>query len=139
MRGIPREAVDRNLPIKGTHFHAADVADKMNVCEWAGMEDTYGIDTSKPGAQAYYDSIAQMYASWGLDYVKADDMSQPYRGAEIHALRTALTKTRRPIVLSLSPGPAPVTQYEHLKTNAQLWRISNDSGTAGLILKSSST
>lgn len=126
MRGIPREAVDKNLPIKGTNFHAADVADKLNVCHWADMEDTYGVDMSKPGAQAYYDSIAELYASWGVDYVKADDMSRPYRGPEIHALSSALKKTGRPIVLSLSPGPAPVEKYEDLKANAQLWRISND-------------
>jgi alpha-galactosidase len=126
MRGIPREAVDKNLPIKGTKFHAADIADKVNVCKWKDMEDTYGVDMSKPGAQAYYDSIAELYASWGVDYVKADDMSRPYRGSEIHALSVALRKTGRPIVLSLSPGPALVDKYEDLKENAQLWRISND-------------
>src|SRR5271163_4985369 len=48
MRGIPREAVEKNLPIKGTRFHAADIADKVNVCRWEGMEDTYGVDMSKP-------------------------------------------------------------------------------------------
>jgi hypothetical protein len=126
MRGIPREAVDKNLPIKGTSLHAADVADKSNVCKWKGMEDTYGVDMSKPGAQAYYDSIAELYASWGVDFVKADDMSRPYQGPEIHALSVALKKTGRPIVLSLSPGPAPVEKYEDLKANAQMWRISND-------------
>jgi hypothetical protein len=126
MRGIPREAVDKNLPIKGTNYHASDVADKVNVCKWAGMEDTYGVDMSKPGAQAYYDSIAELYASWGVDYVKADDMSRPFRGPEIHALSVALKKTGRPIVLSLSPGPAPVAKYDDLKADAQLWRISND-------------
>ncbi len=126
MRGIPREAVEKNLSIKGTKFHAADVADKTNVCKWADMEDTYGVDMSKPGAQAYYDSIAALYASWGVDFVKADDMSSPFQGPEIHALSVALRKTGRPIVLSLSPGPAPVEKYEELKANAQLWRISND-------------
>ena len=126
MRGIPREAVDKNLPIKGTPYHAADVADRANVAKWEGMEDTYGVDMSKPGAQAYYDSIAQLYASWGVDYVKADDMSRPYQKPEIHALSIALKKTGRPIVLSLSPGPAPLEEYEDLKANAQLWRISND-------------
>ena len=126
MRGIPREAVDKNLPIYGTSFHAADVADKVNVAKWEGMEDTYGVDMSKPGAQAYYDSIAKLYASWGVDFVKADDMSSPYRGPEIHALSVALKKSGRPIVLSLSPGPAPVAEYADLKANAQMWRISND-------------
>ena len=126
MRGIPRRAVDQNLPIEGSHFHAADVADKKDVCKWKGMEDTYGVDMSKPGAQDYYDSIARLYASWGLDYIKADDMSNPFHAREIHALSVALKKTGRPIVLSLSPGPAPLDKYQELKANAQLWRISGD-------------
>ncbi|MEO6982937.1 MAG: glycoside hydrolase family 27 protein [Edaphobacter sp.] len=126
MRGIPRKAVEENLPIEGTKYHAADIADKQDICHWKGMEDTYGVDMTKPGAQAYYDSIARLYASWKLDYIKADDMSQPFHGAEIHALSVALRKTGRPIVLSLSPGPAPIDKYPELKANAQLWRISGD-------------
>ncbi len=132
MRGIPRKAVDENLPVKGTPFRAADVADKVHVCTWEGMKDMYGVDVAKPGGQAYYDSIAALYASWGVDYVKADDMShgsdptRPYNADEIEALSKALRKTDRPIVLSLSPGPAPLDQHEHLRQNAQLWRISDD-------------
>lgn len=126
MRGIPREAVDKNLPIKGTKFHAADIADKVNVCRWKGMEDTYGVDMSKSGAQAYYDSIAELYASWGADYIKADDLSTPARASEILALHEALKKTGRPIVLSLSPGPFTQPYADFLKTTAQMWRISWD-------------
>jgi alpha-galactosidase len=126
MRGIPREAVEKNLPIKGTTFHAADVADKINVCRWEGMEDTYGVDMSKRGAQAYYDSIAELYASWGADYIKADDLSTPARASEILALHEALKKTGRPIVLSLSPGPFTPEYADFLRTTAQLWRISWD-------------
>jgi alpha-galactosidase len=126
MRGIPREAVEKNLPIKGSIYHAADVADKLNVCRWEGMADTYGVDMSKRGAQDYYDSIAELYASWGADYIKADDLSTPARTSEILALHAALKKTGRPIVLSLSPGPF-VTEYaDFLKTSAQMWRISFD-------------
>ncbi|GAC1667829.1 MAG: glycoside hydrolase family 27 protein [Candidatus Acidiferrum sp.] len=126
MRGIPREAVDKNLPIKGTTYHAADIADKVNVARWPGMEDTYGVDMSKRGAQAYYDSLAELYASWGTDYVKADDFSVPGRASEIVALHTAFRKCGRPIVLSLSPGPFPPDYADFLKTSAQLWRISFD-------------
>jgi hypothetical protein len=126
MRGIPREAVNKNTPIEGSPYHAADIADKQDVCHWEGMEDTYGVDMNKPGAQDYYDSIARLYAQWGVDYVKADDMSRPFHKAEIHALSTALKKTGRPIVLSVSPGPAPVAQYDDLKADAQMWRISDD-------------
>jgi len=126
MRGIPREAVEQNLPIKGTPYHAADIADKVNVCKWQGMEDTYGVDMSKPGAQAYYDSLAELYASWGADYIKANDMNTPGRAAEIVALHEALKKTGRPIVLSLSPGPSLPEYADFLGANSQLWRISND-------------
>jgi alpha-galactosidase len=126
MRGIPREAVEKNLPVQGTHYHAADVADKIHVCTWPGMKDMYGVDASKAGGQAYYDSIAELYASWGVDFVKADDMLSPFHASEIEALSRALRKTGRPIVLSLSPGPAPVEQAEFLRANAQMWRISGD-------------
>jgi alpha-galactosidase len=126
MRGIPREAVEKNLHIKGTTLHATDVADKINVCKWEGMEDTYGVDMSKRGAQAYYDSIAELYASWGADYIKADDMSTPARASEILALHAALKKTGRPIVLSLSPGPFMPEYADFLKSTSELWRISWD-------------
>ncbi len=95
MRGIPREAVEKNLPIKGTSHRASDIADKENGCRW--NPDMWGVDTTKPGSQAYYDSIADLYASWGVDFVKADDMgSHLYQPAEMKALSSALRKTGRP-------------------------------------------
>ncbi|HUC28328.1 MAG TPA: glycoside hydrolase family 27 protein [Candidatus Acidoferrum sp.] len=125
MRGIPRQAVEKNLPIKGTPFHAADIADKDNGCRW--NPDMWGVDTSKPGAQSYYDSIAELYASWGVDFIKADDMaSHLFQPAEIKALSLAMAKTGRPMVLSLSPGPAPITEAEFFEQYAQMWRISDD-------------
>jgi len=126
MRGIPREAVEKNLPIEGTTFHAADIADKINVCHWKGMEDTYGVDMSKPGAQAYYDSEAELWASWGADYIKADDMNTPARAAEILAVHEAIKKTGRPIVLSISPGGAIPEYGDFLAAASQMWRISSD-------------
>jgi len=125
MRGIPRQAVEQNLPIKGTPYHAADVVDKENPCRW--NPDMWGVDTTKPDAQAYYDSIAQLYASWGVDFIKADDMgSHLYQPAEIKALALAIRKTERPMVLSISPGPAPISESEFFEKYAQMWRISDD-------------
>jgi hypothetical protein len=125
MRGIPRQAVEKNLPIKGTAYHAAEIADKDNACRW--NPDMWGVDTTKPGAQAYYDSIAELYASWGVDFIKADDMgSHLYQPAEIRALSLAMRKTRRPMVLSISPGPAPISEAEFFQKYAQMWRISDD-------------
>ena len=125
MRGIPRQAVEQNLPVKGTSYHAAEVADKDNPCRW--NPDMWGVDTTKPGAQAYYDSIAELYASWGVDFIKADDMgSHLYQPAEIKALALAMRKTGRPMVLSISPGPAPISEAEFFEKYAQMWRISDD-------------
>jgi hypothetical protein len=125
MRGIPRQAVAENLPIKGTKLHARDVAEQDNHCRW--NPDMWGIDTTRPGSQEYYDSIAELYASWGVDFIKADDLgSHLFQPAEMKALHRAILKTGRPIVLSISPGPAPVLEAETFQKNAQMWRISDD-------------
>jgi alpha-galactosidase len=60
LRGIPRQAVDKNLPIAGSQFHAAEAVDKADVCPW--NYDNYGVVANRPAGQAYYDSIAQLYA-----------------------------------------------------------------------------
>jgi hypothetical protein len=125
VRGIPRQAVEKNFPIAGSLFHAADVADTSDACPW--NSDNWGLDASKPAAQAYYDSIAKLYADWGVDFVKADCIaSRPYKGEEIRMLSTALSKTGRPIVLSLSPGAAPLEKVDEMRQYADMWRISDD-------------
>ncbi|MGB8010612.1 MAG: glycoside hydrolase family 27 protein [Terriglobales bacterium] len=125
LRGLPKLAVERNSPIAGSDFHALDAADTSDTCPW--NFDNYGLDAAKPGAQAYYDSIAQLYASWDVDLVKVDCIgSHPYKGDEIRMLSLALRKTGRPIVLSLSPGPAPVEKTDEMRKYAQMWRISDD-------------
>jgi hypothetical protein len=124
MRGIPRRAVAANLPVLGSTARAAAIADTKSLCEW--NTDMYGLDMSQPGAQDYYDSILQLYAQWGVDYIKADDIASPFHGDEIAALHRAIVKSGRPIVLSLSPGPADLAKADFYAANANLWRISND-------------
>jgi hypothetical protein len=125
MRGIPRQAVRANLPILNSPYHAQDIADTEHACPW--NDDMYGIDMSKPGAQAYYDSIATLYASWGVDYIKADDMLYPYHAKEIAGFRRALDGADPAIVLSLSPGVDLTTdRAEHLQQHCELFRISAD-------------
>ncbi len=126
MRGIPRQAVERNLPILGTELRAADIADKVHVCPW--NPDMYGVDMAKPGAQAYYDSVFALLAEWGVDYVKVDDLSRPYfqNQPEVEAIRRAIDRTGRPMVLSLSPGATDLRAAAHVTTHANLWRISDD-------------
>jgi alpha-galactosidase len=131
MRGIPRAAVAENLPIFGTAEHAQDVANPLNDCLWS--KAMYGVDVSKPGGQAYYNSLARLYAQWGVDFIKADDMSwaedpygETYHAPEIEALRAAMNRTGRPMVLSLSPGPTPYCEQANAGRYSKMWRISND-------------
>ena len=124
MRGIPREAVEKNVPIAGSPYHAAEAADQSDVCPWNIYN--YGVKDS-PAGQAYYDSIAKLYASWGVDFVKADCIADhPYKPDEIRMLSTALRKTGRPIVLSLSPGPTAAEHADYVAKFAEMWRISDD-------------
>ncbi|WP_167613711.1 glycoside hydrolase family 27 protein [Maribellus sediminis] len=100
IRGIPRIAVEQNLPIKGTNYHARDIADTTSVCSW--KEQNFGIDMSKPGAQEYYNALIDKLASWGVDFIKADDIA-PYP-KEIMAVVHAIENGGHKIALSLSPG-----------------------------------
>lgn len=124
MRGIPRQAVAQDTPVLGTTNTASQIADTSSTCSW--NSDMYGVDMAKPGAQAYYDSIFQLVASWDVDFVKIDDLSRPYHTAEIEAIRKAIDKTGRPIVFSTSPGATPVGMGAHVMQHANQWRISDD-------------
>jgi alpha-galactosidase len=126
MRGIPRAAVKRNLPVLGTQLRAADIADTASICAW--NPDMYGVDMRKPGAQVYYDGLFRLYADWGVDFIKMDDMSRPYdaHAAEIEAAHLAIQRCGRPTVLSLSPGETPVVRAAHVRRHAEMWRISDD-------------
>jgi hypothetical protein len=124
MRGIPRQAVKANLPVFGSQARAGAIADTASICPW--NTDMYGVDLSRPGAQDYYDSILKLYGDWGVDYIKADDIARPAHREEIAALHRAIGKTGRPIVLSLSPGPAMIKDVAFLQQNANMWRISDD-------------
>ena len=127
MRGIPRQAVAKNTPVLGTTAKAQDIALTNSRCPW--NPDMYGVDATKPEGQAYYNSIVQMYADWGVDFIKCDDISRPYdnvQKAEVEALRKAIDKTGRHIILSLSPGATPITAGEHVMNHANMWRITDD-------------
>jgi alpha-galactosidase len=127
MRGIPKQAVNQNTQVLGAAVRARDIALTDSTCSW--NPDMYGIDATKQEGQAYYDSIIQLYASWGVDYIKVDDIARPYddiQSAEIEAIRKAIDKSGRSIVLSLSPGATPVSKGKHVSNHANLWRITDD-------------
>jgi hypothetical protein len=67
-----------------------------------------------------------MYAEWGVDFVKVDDLSRPYHKEEIELIRNAIDQCDRPIVLSTSPGETPVDAAEHVRDHANMWRMVDD-------------
>lgn len=125
MRGIPVEAVKRKLPIKGTNGITADQIYTTDLqCAW--LKDNYTIVADRVGAQEYYNSIIELYASWGVDFIKVDDLSRPYHQGEIELIRKAIDRSGRKIVLSTSPGETPLKDAQHVKEHANMWRMVDD-------------
>ncbi len=124
LRGIARECVKKNAPILGTNKRALDIARVDSTCPW--NTDMYGVDPSKEGAQEYYNSLFDLYASWGVDFVKVDDIAHPYHAGEVELIRNAIDNCGRDMVLSLSPGAASLRNAEHLNDHANMWRMTGD-------------
>lgn len=140
MRGIPRIAAHHHCAVKGTEATADMVANPSSICGW--NPDMYGVRDSEAG-QAYYDSLMELYASWGVDFIKCDDIcntsiypTNPYSARhEIEMLSKAIARCGRSIVLSLSPGPALIEQAWHYENNANMWRITDDFWDSWELLK----
>lgn len=126
MRGIPRQAVTLNTPVLGTKVTARDIAKTNSICYW--NTDMYGVDTGKEGGYEYYLSIFKLYASWGVDFIKCDDICReiPREEQELIDLSRALHSCGRDMVLSLSPGPALLEKAELYKQISNMWRITDD-------------
>ena len=122
MRGIPREAVEKNLPVKGTSYFARDIADTTSICVW--NSSNYGIDMSKPGAQEYYNALIDKLAGWGIDFIKVDDMVP--NPEEIAAVATAIEEGGHTMVYSLSPGDVHHPAHLNYYRRANMLRITRD-------------
>ncbi|PWT70251.1 MAG: alpha-galactosidase, partial [Bacteroidetes bacterium] len=125
MRGIPRQAVWAKNPVLGTSGITADmIADTLSKCPW--MNHMYGLDMSKKGAQEYLNSLLNLYGSWGVDFIKVDDIARPYRKQEIEGYRKAIDQCGRSVILSLSPGDTHIEYAAHVKEYANMWRMADD-------------
>ncbi len=128
MRGIPRQAVHNNTGLLGTQITARTIASTNSICPW--NTDMYGVDASKEGAQLYYNSLMDLYADWGVDFIKVDDIAAStlygMHKEEIELIRKAIDQTKRPMLLSLSPGPAALKNGAFLLENANMWRLTDD-------------
>ena len=131
MRGVPRQAVLHKLPVLGAEgIDCSMIADTSSVCNW--LNQMWGIDMSKPGAQEYLNSLIALYASWDVDFIKIDDMDgmrnrdDSYHRAEVEGYRKAIDQCGRPIVYSLSPRITYSQAKGHANQHANMWRISGD-------------
>ena len=125
MRGIPRATFNADTPIAGSTYTAKQAGDSSDTCAWDS--NMYGVKGDTPAGQAWYDSIFTQYATWGLDFVKVDDMvGGSYHKTETDAIHNSIVKTGRSILLSLSPGPMHTQDAADLNANANLWRQVND-------------
>jgi alpha-galactosidase len=118
LRGIPWQAADRNMAVKGTSVGAASFAQPASGCVW--YDGFYGVDMSKPGAQEYYNSQFELFAEWGVDFIKADDIVNV---PELEGISKASRTCGRKIVLSVVPDNIP---YSILRENAHMVRTGAD-------------
>jgi alpha-galactosidase len=131
MRGVPRTTVQKNSPIADSTFTANQAGNTGDTCSWD--DHMYGVKDSDAG-NAWYDSIYKQYAEWGVDFVKVDDMMNPYasggtnplHSSEVEQVHASIVKTGRSMVLSLSPGPTQTRDVAVLVANANMWRQVND-------------
>lgn len=124
MRGVPVEAVKRNLPIMGSKATAKDIYSTELQCKW--LKDMYTVVAGREGAQEYYNSLFKLYAGWGIDFIKIDDLSRPYHTGEVEMIRKAIDGCGRKIVLSTSPGETPIASAPHVQQHANMWRTVDD-------------
>ncbi len=132
MRGVPRQAAAANCKILNCDSTCRDIAHHFSICSW--NTDMYGTKNCD-ASQKYYDSIINMYADWGVDFIKCDDIcitefrrwDNPYTADyEIEMIRKAIDNCGREMLLSLSPGPALREKAEHLSKNSNMWRLTGD-------------
>ncbi len=109
--GLYPDVYESNSSIQGTSYHAKDIA-YQPLTKTTGWKRNYAINWSHPGAQAYIDSIARQFASWGVDFLKLDGVTPDIPQApeasptdnrgDVAAWSAALIKTGRPIWFTLS-------------------------------------
>ena len=129
MRGIPRVAAHSHSKLWNTEITANQIANPYSISTW--NPDMYGLDITKEGAQAYYDSLFELYAEWGVDFVKCDDICRletEEERVEAEMIRQAMDKCSRDMILSLAPGPADLEACDFYRANSEMWRVSEPFG-----------
>ena len=125
MRGVPKSVVGSSYKLKGSEQTAWSqvYSSTTPACTW--LKDNLTVRNNEYG-QLYYNSIMDLYAQWGVDFLKIDDLSRPFYTDEIRMIRRAIDQTGRPMVLSLSPGKTQLQYAQDCLDNANMWRMMDD-------------
>lgn len=123
LRGIPWQAAERHLKIKGTNIDAATISQPDKGCEW--YDGFSGVDMSKAGGQEYYNSVFKLFAEWGIDFVKVDDLVNV---PEFEGISKALRSCGRPMFLSVVPDNIPIDMLKKgshmaIRTESDFWDV----------------
>lgn len=118
--GISKQAVVKKTPIKGTQYTADQIAVMSAAQANYNCKGMVGIDYSKPGAQQFTNSWADMFASWGVDYLKIDGIREK-NVADIKAWSDAIRQSGRPMVLDVTQGHFTTAIASTLMKYANQW------------------
>ncbi len=123
--GISRQAVNRNTPIKGTSYTAAQIAEPSVQENNYNCKGMVRIDYKKPGAQEYTNSWLEMLAAWGIDYIKIDGMKDS-NAADVKAWSDAIRQSGRPMVLDVTQGHLTIAIAPTVMKYANQWEFAPD-------------
>jgi alpha-galactosidase len=124
MRGLPIQAAKKKLPVLGGGGITCDqICNNDSACTW--LYDNYKVKYT-PQGQLYYNSLFDLYASWGVDFVKIDDLSRPVHTGEIDMIHRAIMQCGRPMVFSLSPGKTDLNWGKFVADRGNQWRMMDD-------------
>jgi hypothetical protein len=122
--GISGQAVSENTPILGTSDTADGIATStsQNNYNCGGMD---AINYNAPGAQAYVDSTVNELASWGVDYIKLDGITDQ-NGPDVEAWQAAIQASGRPMVLDTTEGGFTTALAPTLVKYSNQWEFEPD-------------
>jgi Alpha galactosidase A/Alpha galactosidase C-terminal beta sandwich domain len=122
--GISEQAVLKDTQVLDTSYTADEIATKAseNNYNCGGM---VGLNYSSPGAQSFVNSVVNELASWGVDYIKLDGITNN-NVPDIQAWSAAIVQSGRPIVLDITQGSFNLKIAPELKKFANQWEFAPD-------------
>ncbi|KAI8374247.1 glycoside hydrolase superfamily [Radiomyces spectabilis] len=129
--GIRKEAVENNAKIKGTTHYLKELTTRK--LEGNGFKGTtYMPDEHNELVQMYYDSMAELFAEWGISFVKVDgcgpgggDQFYPYQSPDnrecLRMMGQAFRKRNIWMQLSWYMDPSYISDWVKISNGARVF------------------